>query len=228
MRKNIKENLFWAFIYNIIGIPLAAGVWIPIFGWTLNPMFGAFAMSLSSFCVVTNALRLNLADIYDKNIYQVNYQKLKTQGIKCLIFDLDNTLVPVKAKTVDNQVKDLFASLKEQKFTVILMSNSLKKRVDIFKRELNIPCFYFSMKPLKKNYKKILKKYNFDISEIACLGDQIMTDVWGANKMGFTSIFLDKMTKEDFKWTKLNRVLEQMILKHFNRQNRFTKGAYYE
>ena len=57
--RNIHENLFWAFIYNIIGIPLAAGVWIPIFGWTLNPMFGALAMSLSSFCVVTNALRLN-------------------------------------------------------------------------------------------------------------------------------------------------------------------------
>ncbi|MBQ8077305.1 MAG: cation transporter, partial [Eubacterium sp.] len=54
------ENLFWAFIYNIIGIPLAAGVWIPITGWTLSPMFGAAAMSLSSFCVVTNALRLNL------------------------------------------------------------------------------------------------------------------------------------------------------------------------
>ncbi len=63
--RNIHENLFWAFIYNIIGIPLAAGVWIPLFGWTLNPMFGAAAMSLSSFCVVTNALRLNLCRIYD-------------------------------------------------------------------------------------------------------------------------------------------------------------------
>ena len=61
--RNIHENLFWAFIYNIIGIPLAAGVWIPIFGWTLNPMFGAAAMSLSSFCVVTNALRLNFVNI---------------------------------------------------------------------------------------------------------------------------------------------------------------------
>ena len=61
--KNIHENLFWAFIYNIIGIPLAAGVWIPLFGWQLNPMFGAAAMSLSSFCVVTNALRLNLFDM---------------------------------------------------------------------------------------------------------------------------------------------------------------------
>lgn len=63
--KNIHENLFWAFIYNIIGIPLAAGLWIPIFGWQLNPMFGAAAMSLSSFCVVTNALRLNMQDIYN-------------------------------------------------------------------------------------------------------------------------------------------------------------------
>jgi len=61
---NIHENLFWAFFYNIIGIPLAAGVWIPLLGWLLNPMFGAAAMSLSSFCVVTNALRLNLIDIY--------------------------------------------------------------------------------------------------------------------------------------------------------------------
>lgn len=61
--KNIHENLFWAFIYNVIGIPLAAGVWIPIFGWQLNPMFGALAMSLSSFCVVTNALRLNLVKL---------------------------------------------------------------------------------------------------------------------------------------------------------------------
>ena len=63
--KNIHENLFWAFFYNVIGIPLAAGAWIPIFGWTLNPMFGAFAMSLSSFCVVSNALRLNLFKVKD-------------------------------------------------------------------------------------------------------------------------------------------------------------------
>lgn len=63
--RNIHENLFWAFIYNIIGIPLAAGVWIPLFEWKLNPMFGAAAMSLSSFCVVSNALRLNLFKMYD-------------------------------------------------------------------------------------------------------------------------------------------------------------------
>ena len=63
--QNIHQNLFWAFFYNIIGIPLAAGVWIPIFGWELNPMFGAAAMSLSSFCVVSNALRLNFCKVHD-------------------------------------------------------------------------------------------------------------------------------------------------------------------
>ena len=62
---NIHENLFWAFAYNVIGIPLAAGIWIPLFGWQLNPMYGAAAMSLSSFCVVSNALRLNLVKIHD-------------------------------------------------------------------------------------------------------------------------------------------------------------------
>ena len=65
--RNIHQNLFWAFIYNVIGIPLAAGIWIPVFGLQLNPMFGAAAMSLSSFCVVTNALRLNLFKMRDSS-----------------------------------------------------------------------------------------------------------------------------------------------------------------
>jgi len=81
---NIHQNLFWAFFYNAIGIPLAAGLWIPIFGWELNPMFGAAAMSLSSFCVVTNALRLNLFDVYrtdkDKKIQNVIKQNKRKEG----------------------------------------------------------------------------------------------------------------------------------------------------
>jgi copper chaperone CopZ len=82
---NIHENLFWAFFYNCIGIPLAAGAWIPVFGWTLNPMFGAAAMSLSSFCVVTNALRLNLIKIYDTgkdHIYKKKSSKNKNKTTK--------------------------------------------------------------------------------------------------------------------------------------------------
>ena len=80
--KNIHENLFWAFIYNVIGIPLAAGLWIPFFGWQLNPMFGAAAMSLSSFCVVTNALRLNLVHIHDNKKDKPLKKALGTNQIK--------------------------------------------------------------------------------------------------------------------------------------------------
>ncbi|MCD7745761.1 MAG: heavy metal translocating P-type ATPase [Lachnospiraceae bacterium] len=84
--RNIHENLFWAFFYNVIGIPLAAGVWIPIFGWTLNPMFGAAAMSLSSFCVVSNALRLNLFKMrdagHDRKIKPVTLNVSINQGSK--------------------------------------------------------------------------------------------------------------------------------------------------
>ena len=72
--RNIHENLFWAFFYNVIGIPLAAGLFYPLFGWKLNPMFGAAAMSLSSFCVVTNALRLNWFKMYDGSKDRVNRQ----------------------------------------------------------------------------------------------------------------------------------------------------------
>ncbi len=82
---NIHENLFWAFFYNVIGIPLAAGVWIPLLGWQLNPMFGAAAMSLSSFCVVTNALRLNLIDVYstkhDKTYISGKKEHIQSQTV---------------------------------------------------------------------------------------------------------------------------------------------------
>ncbi len=85
--RNIHENLFWAFFYNVIGIPLAAGVWIPVFGWKLNPMFGAAAMSLSSFCVVSNALRLNFFNIRngakDKKI-KVKQKKEKKAMVKTM------------------------------------------------------------------------------------------------------------------------------------------------
>ena len=90
---NIHENLFWAFFYNIIGIPLAAGVWIPLLGWQLNPMFGAAAMSLSSFCVVTNALRLNLIDMYSSK-YDRKYAVHKMKHIqRSAVYDNKNKMM---------------------------------------------------------------------------------------------------------------------------------------
>lgn len=91
--RNIHENLFWAFIYNIIGIPLAAGVWIPLLGWQLNPMFGAAAMSLSSFCVVTNALRLNFFDITNpKKDRKIKYKSKKDDNAMTKTMKIDGMM----------------------------------------------------------------------------------------------------------------------------------------
>lgn len=126
---NIKENLFWAFIYNIIGIPLAAGVWIPITGWTLNPMFGATAMSLSSFCVVMNALRLNFVNVTspksDKKIKEVNinyteeFKMTKTIKIDGMMCPHCEATVKKALEAIDG-VTSAVASHTEKKATVEL------------------------------------------------------------------------------------------------------------
>ena len=106
--RNIHQNLFWAFIYNIVGIPLAAGVWIPVFGWTLSPMFGAFAMSLSSFCVVTNALRLNLVNIHKDKKYKKSKsieEKEKKSMTKTL--NIKGMMCPHCEGTVKNALEEI-------------------------------------------------------------------------------------------------------------------------
>lgn len=108
--RNIHQNLFWAFIYNIIGIPLAAGVWIPLFGWKLNPMFGAAAMSLSSFCVVTNALRLNLFDLRSTKRdrkHRAGKKKPDTDQEVCLTGENGDCIIKNKEKEVEKMNKTM-------------------------------------------------------------------------------------------------------------------------
>ena len=121
--RNIKQNLFWAFIYNIIGIPLAAGAWIHLLGWQMNPMFGAAAMSLSSFCVVTNALRLNLVKVYDTS-RDSRYKK--TAHRKGLI--VNNTGVKNTGVYAGDGNKD----------NISYKNNEEKKEVTIMTKTMNI------------------------------------------------------------------------------------------
>ena len=92
--KNIHQNLFWAFFYNVIGIPLAAGVWIPLFNLTLNPMFGAAAMSLSSFCVVSNALRLNLIKPYGATNIKETNETINEKENKEMVIEVKGMMCP--------------------------------------------------------------------------------------------------------------------------------------
>lgn len=170
---------------------------------------------------------LFIPDIYAQSIYTINYKKLKKNGIKCLLFDLDNTIAPYKIDEPDLKVKELFARL-ETDFKVIIVSNSGKKRLRPFKEKLNVDVAFSSKKPLKGKYKKILELYRFKTPEVACIGDQILTDILGANRMGFTSIFVNKMAKYETVPTKINRFFEGFILKNLAKKGILVSGEYYD
>lgn len=167
-------------------------------------------------------------DMYIKSVYDIDYESLKNRGIKCIIFDLDNTIAPVNIPVPDKELKDLFADLQILGFKVIILSNSNKARVEPFKEKLNVDSSYNSLKPLKKKYKKILNIYNFKDNEIACIGDQLLTDVLGANRMGFLSVLVNPISNIDYIGTKINRIFERQIFKILEKRNLFKVGEYYE
>ena len=168
-----------------------------------------------------------IPDVYQSNIYKIDYKKLKKNGIKCLLFDLDNTLVSYKTKEPDIKVKELI-SLLEQDFKVIIMSNSNKERLRPFKEQLNIDVAFRSHKPFRAKYEKILDLYKYKENEIACIGDQLLTDICGANRMGFTSILIDRIDKWEIIPTRFNRIIEKFILIGFKKKKILVKGEYYD
>ncbi len=170
---------------------------------------------------------LFIPDIYQKSIYDINYNKLKKQGIKCLLFDLDNTLIPVNVYIPTKKVKELFSRL-EKDFKIIIISNSGKKRLIPFKEGLNVDVAYSSHKPFKKKYLKIMDIYNFKYHEIAAIGDQLLTDIFGANRIGITSILINPIGDYEKACTKINRFLESFIYRKLKRKGLFQKGDYYE
>lgn len=167
-------------------------------------------------------------DIYQKSIYTVNYNKLKDNGIKCLLFDLDNTCVPYVDKTPTKKLKDLFDKLTNEGFKVIIFSNSPRKRLEGFKKSLNVDCCASAKKPSKNKFLKVQKIYNFDLSEMAILGDQIMTDILGGNRVGITTILVNPMSDVDMPFTKINRLIEKIIIKKMNKKGMFKVGEYYD
>ncbi len=167
-------------------------------------------------------------DIYAQSIYSIDYEKLKQRGIKCLLFDLDNTIAPVNIKEPDKKIKELFNELECMGFKLIIISNSPKNRVRPFKEHLNVDSAHSASKPFLKKYRKIMRVYNFKDTEIACIGDQLFTDILGANRAGLTSILLNPMSNVDYFWTKINRYFEKKVYKYFAKREILIKGKYYD
>ena len=169
-----------------------------------------------------------LPDMYQKSVYTINYDMLKNAGIKIILFDLDNTIVPLHSYETSKKLKDLFEDIKNMGMRPIIVSNAKKKRVEPFKNELVVDASFLSLKPFKWKYKKILKIYDVKPNQVAAIGDQLITDVFGANRMEFTSILVNPMSSEDLATTKFNRFFERIIIKHYTKRKVFMKGKYYE
>lgn len=168
-----------------------------------------------------------IPDLYQKNIYDIDYEKLKKKGIKCLLFDLDNTIVAVNEDVPSKKVKELFLYL-ERDFKVIIVSNSNQKRLIPFKEGLNVDVAASSRKPSCKKYLKIMDIYGFKKHEIAAIGDQLLTDILGANRIGITSILVNQIGEYEKFGTKINRFFEGFIRRSFKKKKILIKGDYYD
>ena len=164
-------------------------------------------------------------DKYYKNIYDIDYRKLKKKGIKYLLFDLDNTIGDNRCHHPEEKAINLFKELKELNMTPILISNALPWRVKAYANDLDCDAYWLSAKPRKKNYLKIINKYNPKQEEVACIGDQIYTDIKGAKRFGYTSILVDRISKYESYFSIPNRIREKINI--YNKKV-ITKGDYYE
>lgn len=167
-------------------------------------------------------------DAYQKSIYTINYNKLKENGIKCLLFDLDNTCIPYKEKEPSKKLIDLFDKLEDMGFKVILFSNSPRKRLEPFKNKLNVDCCAKARKPRKEKFMKVLNMNNFDLSEVAIIGDQLLTDIYGGNKVGIKTILVNPMSDIDMPFTRIHRLIEKRKINKMAKKGIFKVGKYYE
>lgn len=167
-------------------------------------------------------------NIYQKSIYLIDYSKLLSYGIKTLLFDLDNTIIDVNTGEMPSKAKDLFISLKQKGFKIIIFSNSPKKKVNKYKEYLGVDGVHFALKPFSRKFKEVIRNYNLDTNKTAIIGDQLLTDVLGGNKMGILTILVNPVTDKDSIFTVFNRFIEKRIMKKLEKNNLFVKGRYYE
>lgn len=170
-----------------------------------------------------------IPDMYQKSIYHIDYERLANDGIKCLLFDLDNTCIPYKDNEPNKKLIELFEDLKDMDFKIIIFSNATKRRIAPFKKILNVDCLAMAGKPRKKNFLKVLKLFNYNLSEVAIIGDQLYKDILGGNRVGIKTILVNPMSLDDYLITKLIfRKLEKKKYRYLAKKGLLVKGKYYE
>lgn len=166
-------------------------------------------------------------DIYQKSMLDIHFNLLKEEGIKILLIDMDNTILKYKEKDIDEKLKKLIKALNTQ-FKVIIFSNAPYFKVKKISSLLEIPFLSFALKPNKRSFKKVFKKYKVLPEETAIIGDQLFTDIKGGNKVDITTILVDPLDKKEGFFAKVNRKREKNAMKKMGAKGIFFKGRYYE
>lgn len=148
------------------------------------------------------------------NIFEIDAGYLKSIGIKGIITDMDNTLVPWSDRTVYPKLAEWFITLKKMGFKLYIVSNNSRDRGALLARELDIPAIWYAVKPRRKAFRKAISEMQLAPEEVAVVGDQILTDVLGGNRLGLHTILVRPISEKEFFWTKITRMLERMLIKN--------------
>ncbi len=172
-------------------------------------------------------MEIYIPDIYQENIYKIDYDVLTSRGIKFLIFDLDNTLVTIRERIPREDTKKLFDELKKKGFKILLASNSIGARVKTFSNELKVDYICSTKKPHIEKINDYIQRNSYGLDEIAMIGDSMIDDVVCGNTIGITTILLDQIGKAEFPIARIKRRKEKKIQKKLRDKDLFVKGRYY-
>lgn len=153
-----------------------------------------------------------LPDIILNNIFEIDTEFLEKHSIKLLLVDIDNTLVPHGIQS-NPEVEKWITELQQKGYQICLISNNNKERVDLFNNGMKIPAFHKSKKPQSRIYKIVMDQFKVDIKNIAAVGDQLLSDIWGANRAGILTILVNPINKHEPMQIRFKRVLEKLILR---------------
>ena len=165
--------------------------------------------------------------MYKRNILDIDYDALKKINIKCLMYDLDNTVLEVNKTIPRKEFVYLIKKLKKDFEVFIISNNTSKKRLSTCADALGVEYVRFALKPFSRGFSLIKNKYNFSKDEMCIIGDQLMTDVLGGNRYGIYTILVDPLSEKELKVTGFNRALENKKIKKLSKEGLFKKGEYY-
>ena len=153
------------------------------------------------------------------SIFELDTSELHALGIKGIIADMDNTLVPWNDRSVHPRLARWFVELKKEGFRLCIVSNNTADRGGDLARELDIPAYWYAVKPRRRSFRKALCEMELSAKEVAVIGDQIFTDVLGGNRMGLYTILVTPISDKEFIWTKLMRQFERLVLNYLKKKN---------